>query len=1211
MLARLAHSRLCVPAAGAPFAALQDLPPATALTGYPCGGGLRSLAFALRRCLDPRPRLAVWDLCNLAGVAAQASRLVMLLASPLFYFAAGGREAMVVMSCATNLGAMALAALAAPPAALAVGGAAHLSALRGHDALVYYCWRAATVQRLPSRIQAFAGPGIWAASSIIADLLDRRLLPPDHPAIRHCGAAQALRAFLLAIVLPYLACLGWERVAASRQQAAGCGVGCADAEAAQAEATLELGGGTCVILLPTASSLYRSPRRAVTLSLKASAPVATLPDGSWDRASFHAAAQTVLSRVGAAVRRAEAEAQEAGQGAPVAVSAVCVPGCVHLLIVMSYDAAAEEDKEEEKSMMVSAPIGAGGLPRLRHAVAGLGVSAEGHDWCAGGEAATAGRGLDPQLSALLRLGVAPAEEDKEEEKSMMVSAPIGAGGLPRLRHAVAGLGVSAEGHDWCAGGEAATAGRGLDPQLSALLRLGVARGELPASPSPSSAAGSGRSGGARAVSCAGGICSPGPGQLDSRKRSGDGEGGGTSGVATGGSGDSGCIAGFGSVFEVRDDDGDGGNNGRDGGNAGGNGGNGGDGRDGGNSGAEPAASPPSRQLQSVASLAVGSALVWPPAIELPPDGAASLLVLLHEGLLAGVERLRFVVVGPTDGVELDEVVRLGITDQQHAAAEDPAGEGGGGDSYLPVRCGGVPGHAAAAEMRALYSRLLACFLRRRGGAQATSLSSTAEAAAASVLLTLQQLREEPMPEPPAGSGAGAAVIPPVSLGPWPLRWDGAAAACTAYDQGLCGLLLDLGAVLHFKRRPRRGGSGGGVAGQELAALEATAAQVAGPVLRYLQQQGLRHTAAECTAAMAVLNGEGGSQAVKTAGEEFATGGHGRKGGASGSRGAHDAEGTMAPGLPLEEWAPSEVQQQQQEEEGLAEPKQSAAAYPEGSTTDGSAPEGSIASSTGPSLQLPGMHMSSPASSEDVKAAGSSKAGSKAAEVTRGSAPPQIGDEAAYREFTMRSGRPVQMMGLATILAVRVVLLLRTTARVRAAGGERSGCWADGSGEEGCGEVAVCVLHLLAAVFALLISMFAPMRPRQVARQRFAFVTSFYGFEGLLNLAASLRAPLPLSGWLLGAPLRLAVPWLWRETLGGAIHVLYVLWLPVTMQVGVAQQAVTSVLLGVSAASTIAMVEGSVSRGVRFGVASTVLSVLVAALLDRRTRRAFGTRQRHD
>ncbi|GLC68797.1 hypothetical protein PLESTF_000737800 [Pleodorina starrii] len=218
---------MCVPVAGCALGrAFLDLHPPfdpaarradALLAGFPCGeGSLSQLAFTLRTgaVLDPRPRLRLYDLNNLAYLSAQLLTLAIGIAVPSLYVRCR-HFLFLAIHLASLLGAY-LSTAFAPDGLLLLGVAAVLSSGRCLIPAIYFSWKSAAVLQLPSSLQLFVGPTMWLIFLWVTSAVDRRVTPSpsppgdtvQHP---HVGTGPAALLFVVIAVLPYLAARFYER----------------------------------------------------------------------------------------------------------------------------------------------------------------------------------------------------------------------------------------------------------------------------------------------------------------------------------------------------------------------------------------------------------------------------------------------------------------------------------------------------------------------------------------------------------------------------------------------------------------------------------------------------------------------------------------------------------------------------------------------------------------------------------------------------------------------------------------------------------------------------------------------------------------------------------------------------------------------------------------------------------------------------------------
>eukprot|EP00198_Chlamydomonas_reinhardtii_P000676 XP_001690011.1 predicted protein [Chlamydomonas reinhardtii] len=293
--------------------------------------------------LDPVLRLQMWDYSNFLYIWTQLAVVLIALLAPALYERC--RHALMAGAGVAMLLGVHWSLWAAPPGPFPLNSCIMLSAQRRRIGCVYMGWKSATVFRVPASTQLVTGPLLWLLMAAALPMTDRRMPPPGSVAgggvlyrshTKANGLLRRTRSALVSVKVPI--------------QHRGSGSG--------------------------ARGLARS----------------AVESSSMDLLSFEQASALVLrSAAGELNAHNATQAQRRLQAAaPAAVplrclSAVCVEGCVQLLMVVHFVTAGAEEEEaggpqgEGQAAEEQLSVAATGTGQVPKAVAGTSaaVTAEG------------------------------------------------------------------------------------------------------------------------------------------------------------------------------------------------------------------------------------------------------------------------------------------------------------------------------------------------------------------------------------------------------------------------------------------------------------------------------------------------------------------------------------------------------------------------------------------------------------------------------------------------------------------------------------------------------------------------------------------------------------------------------------------------------------------------------------------------------------------
>ncbi|PNH04794.1 hypothetical protein TSOC_008977 [Tetrabaena socialis] len=489
-------SRMCLPVGGGPHAALQGLPLEPAahradalLAAFPCGASqARRLLYVLRTgaAVDPRVPLRLTDWGNAGYTFVRLLALGVPLAAPWLYERT--RHGLyIAVTAASFLGAIA-SALWTPDALLPL--VASTFTLQRPSAL-YLSWKAITVFRL------FAGPAMWLLLLVCSAAMDRRTQLPGAPVPHRLSAIKAGLLFVVMAVLPYIVARIWEHLSLRPQYRAylrRCGRAAGGGTHGDSTGPVALVPAPAAIrnaFLLNPSHVYgsgRGSKRRGTMILSVKVALPQVEDSAARHRQFQKAAAAVLAAAGSTLLPCLGQATAGGAPAAAAagggrgalaaaaagepsgaasaarspsqrrrlhpISAVCVEGCVHLLLTLRWVEGGGEDGGEEEDGRSGSGNASVHHTILQQAAAGDIDAAEQEDRGAGGVGGST-EAPPPQLSkgadevlvllpaALLRgqgavrcVVAGPTGRQQGQEVHLVVTVDTAAGNLrpaePRL-----------------------------------------------------------------------------------------------------------------------------------------------------------------------------------------------------------------------------------------------------------------------------------------------------------------------------------------------------------------------------------------------------------------------------------------------------------------------------------------------------------------------------------------------------------------------------------------------------------------------------------------------------------------------------------------------------------------------------------------------------------------------------------------------------------
>ncbi|PNH10103.1 hypothetical protein TSOC_003221 [Tetrabaena socialis] len=374
------------------------------LAAFPCGASSAGrFLYVLRAAaaFDPLIGLRFMGWGNVAHTFGQLLALAVALATPTLYERI--RHGLFVgITAATLLGLWASAAWT--PDALLPLVASGLAARRGLSAIYFGC-KAATVLRIPSSLQLYVGPATWLLLLAAEPAAPRQLQqPPQQPGSRP-AADECVSA-------------GWPSarpVAPTAQlQAAAAAVTQGSPADLPSAPDIDHAVSSTIVsarvrqrVLRSPSLLYGSGRGTIVLSVKV--PLPQVEDSTARQRQHREAAAAVMAAAGAALRPYLDRGSDGESSGGAAgglrrrrlhpMSAVCVEGCVHLLITLRWGVGGgdggREDGVHHAALQQAGAEVAGGVD-------GAAVSAALHRMLAGALSYnTPGRTQQQQDSAVL------------------------------------------------------------------------------------------------------------------------------------------------------------------------------------------------------------------------------------------------------------------------------------------------------------------------------------------------------------------------------------------------------------------------------------------------------------------------------------------------------------------------------------------------------------------------------------------------------------------------------------------------------------------------------------------------------------------------------------------------------------------------------------------------------------------------------------------